>query len=91
MQNGKARKSLFTLFCEKCGVHMNITMPMQRPLRQGWYRVSEPGLRVLTPAPSEATDSVTQSRRHGGQRHAERDSVIKLQTSEKLKHKVTKN
>ena len=69
------------------------TLQCQCPLRQGWYRVSGPGLGVLTPAPapSEARDSVTQSRRHGGQRHAERDSVIQLPTSEKLKHKVTKN
>ena len=69
------------------------TLQCQCPLRQGWYRVSGPGLGVLTPAPapSEARDSVTQSRRHGGQRHAGRDSVIQLPTSEKLKHKVTKS
>ena len=69
------------------------TLQCRWPLRQGGYRVSEPGLGVLTPAPApseaRAGRRVTQSWRHGG--HAERDSVIKLPTSEKLKHKVTKN
>ena len=64
------------------------TLQCQCPLRQGWYRVSGPGLGVLTsaPAPSEARDSVTQSRRHGGDTRGETQSY----SYQLLRNSITK-